>query len=728
MGEAIKRIDAVVSGKSFYPILGIILLIALVFRTLYLDADPPMGFTKSQDFSTDPFQYVYFAKNSVDHGAANPYNDPRFTQWEKSTQNLLAVIVYALAGTGRAQGNIVGVIFNLLSILLLSLAIKNSGSRLGALIFAMLAAFDFTMICFARTPFLEASQNFWICGSIYLFSRGKEHWLFYSGAGLVCAIAAFFGKMIALFMLGTFTIVWLLLYLNETETRRDVITSAIRFYVGFVVTTLFWLFYSYIPSRSEMSGYLSEQAIGLYGSPKALDSIGDFVWQFVSLLWEQWFFAKMPLVTVCAFVAGAGVLLYFARKMEGKKLFGEFNVGWVILFLWFAIGYLSLFPWNYRPLRYQTTLMFPAMALTALALGYCFEKLRHRKPTAAKGKPQDSGQQYRMPALIGLWAIWFLPLLALFLLRVGSSAGSDKFEASVRQSVVGYGIFLLAVGALVALAFRAVGRAPHRAATMGVVLSGVIVLIFMGYNTVKFVNWSNVRQYSLMTADRDLGAILDPNAVISGPYAPALTQQNRLGNIMHMFGVKRVDKELFSKLPITHLVMDEGNEKRAREDYKETMDKASFVTRYFIRGVPVRVYRISGSSTNPDANQYKPSDYEKAQEFLAENNGDSAQIYFRQYLSRDIPNYSANLYVADALYSQGKYEEALEFYRKVQRFAPGDAASAVNTGNSYIAAAGATNNPAYFDSALIYLKIASNVFRQDKKLADAVAQLERRKK
>ena len=200
--QLVDGVSATVSGRAFYLILGVILLIALVFRVVCLSADPPMGITRSQDFSTDPFQYVYFAENAVNHGTANPYDDPSYSQWKHTSQNLLALIVFNIAGTGRAQGNAVGVIFNLASILLLALAIKNYGSRLGALFFAIIASFDFTLIWFGRTPFLEASQNFWLCGSVYLFSCRNRHWLYLAAGGLTCALAAFYGKMIAVYMLG----------------------------------------------------------------------------------------------------------------------------------------------------------------------------------------------------------------------------------------------------------------------------------------------------------------------------------------------------------------------------------------------------------------------------------------------------------------------------------------------------------------------------------------------
>ena len=118
MRKVVLQVQSFAEGKGFYFALALILLSALVLRTLYLEADAPLGITKSQDFSTDPFQYVYFAKNLIDHSESNPLQDPRFSQWEKSSQNLVALAVFSLSGTGRAAGNLVGVGFNLLPILL----------------------------------------------------------------------------------------------------------------------------------------------------------------------------------------------------------------------------------------------------------------------------------------------------------------------------------------------------------------------------------------------------------------------------------------------------------------------------------------------------------------------------------------------------------------------------------------------------------------------------------
>ena len=718
------RISARAEGRSFYLILGIILLIALVFRVVYLTADPPMGITKSQDFSTDPPQYMYFAENSVDHGNSNPYGDPSYSQWVQTSQNLLAVIVFTIAGTGRAQGNAVGVIFNLASILLLTLAIKNYGSRIGALFFTIIASFDFTLIWFGRTPFLEASQNFWLCAAVYLFSRRNAHWLYLAASGVACAVAAFYGKMIAVSMLGVFAVLWVLLYLNEEENRKALVRSAIYFYAGYAAGLLSWLLFVYFPAQGQVSSYLAEQAVGLYGTPKAFDSVKDFVWQYISLLWEHDFFPKMPVVTILAYLFGGGVLTWFVGKRTSKRLFGEFNVGWVALMLWFAVGYVTLFPWNYRPLRYQTIIMFPAMAMAGVALAYAFDYLRRLGSAAPKSKTQDR-DKHKNPALfIVLWAIWLLPLLSLILLWLASSGTVD----SIRKNALPYAFVLLVVGALIALAFRAMKRVSRQTVMVGALFSALLVAFLIFLNVVKFVDWARHRQYTLISADRDLAAILNQGAVITGPYGPALTQENHFGSLIHMFGIKRVDKELFSKYPITHLVMDEGNDKQARADYPEVMSRADLITRYIIRGFPVRLYRVSGVTQNAQARQYVPSDFERAQAFIGERNNDSAVVYMQRFLSSGTPNYSANLYAADVLYSQNKFTEAADLYRKVQQFSPGDGLSAFNLGNCFMKMETPASNVATFDSALVYYKIARNLYSQDKNLAETIKGLERRKR
>ncbi len=61
----------------------------------------------------------------------------------------------------------------------------------------------------------------------------------------------------------------------------------------------------------------------------------------------------------------------------------------------------------------------------------------------------------------------------------------------------------------------------------------------------------------------ELAQIVDGAAVLTGPYTPALTIDNDLRGIVYMFGLSNVQKDLFNGFPITHVVTDRRNWKRA---------------------------------------------------------------------------------------------------------------------------------------------------------------------
>ncbi|MBK7092181.1 MAG: hypothetical protein IPH59_10785 [bacterium] len=158
------------------------------------------------------------------------------------------------------------------------------------------------------------------------------------------------------------------------------------------------------------------------------------------------------------------------------------------------------------------------------------------------------------------------------------------------------------------------------------------------------------------------------------------------------------------------------------------MSRAEIVTRYFVRGFPIKLFRITAASPNAEARNYQPTDFERAQVFTVANQADSAEFYLKKYIDSNVPNYSANLLVGDALNAASQHERAIESYRKAQAFSPGDGVSALNMGTCFLNLGGSKQNPAYFDSALVYLETAGRAFPNDSRLADMINQLERRKK
>lgn len=716
-----KTVQKLATGRSripiprewkFYLVLGILLLVGIILRTAYLTADPPKRLTRSQDASTDPFAYTYFAENMVDFGDSNPFNDSRWIVYQKSTQTVAAYIVYSILGTGRAQGNLTSVILNLLAILFVALAIRNFGSRLGGIIFALLACLNFTLIMFARIPFLEASQNLWLSLSFYFFSKARDRQFWYILSGCATAAAAFFGKIVALYAGGLYLAVWAYIYFKSESDRKAVLRSVLGFYGAYVAVGVFWLLYTYLPSAAEVSHYYAEQGKGLYGTPRAFQELHYFFWQLQNLLWERNFIDKLPIVTSLAAIGGVVALGRLFGRRAAKQSVDPTVLGMAIVLVWLVFAYVALFPFNYRPLRYQTTLMIPMMALGGFLLAIAFEKAKK------SGKKKGGKQQSVVPFAVAS-GIWLLPVLSSAALAFGSKA----FEQSVFQDIYLVTVLILVIGFVAAWLSRL--RFWKGILTRGIfqIFTVVVLVAYIVYHLFAYVSWVGAREYTLITADRDIGEILSDGAVVSGSYGSALTQENKLGCIHHQFGVKVPDKDFFRKFPITHIALDPGNEKRAQQDYVSLMAGAQLVSTYMIRGLPVKLYRISEMSPNANAKTYRPSEFEDAMVMFSRNASDSAIALLARYVEKGNRSYSAEMTLAD-VYSRAKeYPAAFEHFRRALDIGPLDGYAAYLYGMNCLNAAVELREPAYRDSALVYLEIAAPRLVKEERLQKLVKRL-----
>ncbi len=631
--------------------------------------------------------------------------------------------MYSIFGTGRAAGNLIGVLLNLAALLLIALGLKNFGSRWGALLFMMLAGINFTLIHFARTPFLEASQNFWLAAAFYLFSLGSKRIWFFLAAGAAAAAAAFFGKALALFGIGIFLGALLIIWLKESKSRRQTFTKALLFCLGYGGVALGWYLFAYLPSAEKFQEYLLEQGLGLYGSPRAFEAWNWFVVQLNWFLYERNFLGKLPFVTVLGVIGGA-VLIYRVLRRPHKKDKTVFNQGWLLLFVWSAVAFLALFPHNYRPLRYQTTLMLPLLGLAGLLLGNWLRGLI--EPPESSGKKAKINR-YLLAASCGLWLMPVLASAFLYLKAFEGLPAAFNFAIDNAFWIAGatFGIgFLGALGLSFLLKIKLNWR------PLGGILAILVLISYSAVHISMYAEWVDTRVYTLVTTDRDLGALLAKDAVVAGSYATALTQENRLGCVHHMFGKKAeyVDPEFFKRFPITHLVIDEGNENRARQDYPEVMSQAHLLATYNIRGYDVKLLRVAPAAGSQHALRYRPTDFELARYWLEAQNPDSALYYLDRYLARGIPNFSADLALGTSYLSEGHANVALTHLLKVVDFAPRNVLARLYLGYAYLGAAASELQVAYYDSAYVHLKYCRKFItrEQDQDLAKTVDQLEKR--
>jgi len=66
------------------------------------------------------------------------------------------------------------------------------------------------------------------------------------------------------------------------------------------------------------------------------------------------------------------------------------------------------------------------------------------------------------------------------------------------------------------------------------------------------VKWYNGKTYLLKQAGEDLVRVVSNKAVIGGPYAQALTIDNKLKSVTYMFGLSGKERGRFGRFPVTH--------------------------------------------------------------------------------------------------------------------------------------------------------------------------------
>jgi len=134
----------------------------------------------------------------------------------------------------------------------------------------------------------------------------------------------------------------------------------------------------------------------------------------------------------------------------------------------------------------------------------------------------------------------------------------------------------------------------------------------------------------LQTYNTYLTEIVADNAVITGPYAPALTIDNTLKSIIYMFGLSNVDKTLFADYPITHVAVEPSNWQVALKDFPQ-LKQATLVTEMVVRDQAIRLYRVADST-------FPVTDFERATSLLSRNQPDSAKVYLQTFLQEHPQN------------------------------------------------------------------------------------------
>ncbi len=692
--------------KRRYEIFFAVMLLLVMFymRGYKLDSDPPIGLSYSTDVYTDPGQYTLFAKQKILTDDFNPYNETRFTFFLKSSVTLLALFVFKIFGVSLEASNFVGLFYSFGALLLFYLIIRKISTPLAGLIYLFLIAINYNQIFFGRLPFLEHAMTFYAFLSLTLLLYCKKAaWFVVAGGSL--AVGLFFGKIIGLVFLAPFVGYFLYQYYIEKDNK---LLPSVYFSVGFISVVLFWLFFSYFPMKEQVASYVGEQAFALYGAPEAFESIDNFVWKYLSFGNDSRLFTRMRIPWLFATIFISLFLFRFFGTEELKTKLKSFNSGKFFIILMIISFYGALMIWNYRPLRYQLVLIYPIYGAASILLASFFSR------------PVMS-EKNKVPLLyIPILFVLFSPLVYQFYSAYISGMDGAFFYDDYKFVTIGWAAFLsiLVYGGII-LAQK------YRQYFQGRILYAVpiiVVAVIYSANIEAYFYWAERPTFTARDNSKDLGLILAENGVVSGPYGSSLTMENEVGTIIHMFGVVHADRDFFKKRPITHLLIDNGNETRAKEDYPMLMDSAKLLFTYHVGLKKVRLYRIAGFTGNDIADSYRLSKYEQLLVEYDDGNGKINNDLAVEIISENSDNIACYTFLAEAAEQDSVFQLSEMMFKKAVEFSPTNYNLNARLAKFYQDRYSETNNELYKTEGKYYyeeaIKFAPTTSRLKQKLEE----------
>ncbi|MBI5265760.1 MAG: hypothetical protein HY851_00870 [candidate division Zixibacteria bacterium] len=612
-----------------------------------LAADPPPNFSGiSQSLSTDPALYTYHARNRVLFGQADPLGDSRWILFEKSFAGLLATIWFRVSSPDIEHGRQVGIFLSFAALIFFLVGLWKHHRPWVTVAVALLYLTNCTLFVYGRYPFLEISLMFFAGLVFLMYACWGDRWWGLCLAICGVALATFTGKLFGVLLLPTLMLADWISSAKETRLRRLGMMAGVFVAVSAILVVL--LFGSH---TSDAFGFLREQTVGYRGLPTGLSSPWAFVESVIGFGFLSGLYVVSPELLVML-MAALG-LVFIGRSNRPNLLSGLPRTTLLALF-WVFLTWLAMAPQTICPTRYLLTLI-PAIAILFFSLA-----------DVIQGRGEAWNVRFSWLSAVGAGVFcWVVAAQVCIRLWLTDDPNTDY--------IVGVWYTLPVGVAAVFIARYPVNRLDWHLRRSFV--SGIVVVALIGTvgSTIYSATKSKLAesQYSIATANTDLGYLLGPGAVISGPYAAALTQQNQLLSHPHFFGETWSDSALFVTLPITHLAVDGSNFARARKQSR-SLESARPVTGYWIGSHEITIFDISQVYDNPAANKYPHSTYERAAIYYDANQFDSTMILLAA--SPDLINNSrsAALLYARAMYRVDLDSDAVHNYMVLHRLYPTD--------------------------------------------------------
>jgi tetratricopeptide (TPR) repeat protein len=496
---------------------------SFALRAAWPLADPAAHLSWSNGVYTDPAAITQSARNQVLWG-----------EWIRDESrdlvfypllNGMAWAAYRVFGPGRLPLQILSALLGTAAVAACGWAAARGRGPGAGLAAAAATGGCFWLAMFSRVPVAEnlvaaMLALAWVAAT----GRGAGAGL---AAGALAGAAAFFGKVHAVAFLPA-----LLVFLG---LRARSAAAALPAAAGIALTAAVWAAAILVPFRTEILDQAARSE-ELYGALPVLRPPAQALDEIVLTLRAGWLFFRMPVLGALGILFAVGTLLDPAvrrRRLED---------GTALLALWLLAAWLLLTALPYKAPRYFIPAALPLVAGAACLL---HELLR------GDDRPRASRATVTVwLLLLGLVAVDVaVHLLAAaddWAYRVrtpGAIAFADRCTAAaelVRSPRV-HAAVGLALGGAAAVALRGIRPPPAR----GLVAAAIAV------QGLQIALWAGNRAYALEEAKESLDAIIAPDAVVYGTFAPALVQDSRRIGVPQ-FGAAAAD--VLERHGVTHVV------------------------------------------------------------------------------------------------------------------------------------------------------------------------------
>jgi len=694
MLESLRRIFA--RTETFWVLLALLFILAAWLRFIDLDADPPLYFDGyGQSLSTDPYQYTFHARNKVIFGEADPLHADQWKIFEFTLVSGVSYLLFLLFGVSRFNANLSGLLLSFLSIILFVISLKKLFGIRIALIGAVFLLFNKVLFVYGRLPYLENGLIFWLSLLFLVFVYFRHSIAGKIIIGILIALAGLSGKMFGwVCLVPAIGAYWF-------EDRLTFRKNSLLILSSFLGSSFLWMIISYMGSPGILTQYLFDQTIGLYGFPEALKSPITFFQKLISFGNDSLFYILSPALGIAAFWSFMSLL---RSKLKNNPVI---YAPVIFMALWFISGQLFLMIGNYRPLRYEYMLYFPLVEL----IGIMF--------TLPLSLNEGANKKSRVLRYILFFLLTWI-FLEQFAYSIWRAIGfSETYEEKAAETVW----MMLAPAILITFMEARFNSFTELLSSKLIRISLLIfLLIWTGVDFGKdYLVWRQQKSFNIREAGRDIGEILNKDAVITGPMAPTLLLENNLRGVIYAVGISKRDTALFQKYPITHFAIDMASAAVVTKEFPQ-LEKGKLIADYWIRDSDVGIYKIWNAIENREAQKYTPTDYEMACSYIDSENYDSARYLTERFLDKSPKNKSALKLLSDVYSFEGEAIAALGVLKMASGLYPHDFPLLLSEGTSFQKLYIATKDDQYRAAALDCFR---RVLKLDPYQADEIEALTR---